>query len=201
MGIKQALWAVALLVAPLSSFAQNNQLDLYYIDANVEVTTPIAGSFEEGGDGFGIKGMFAVADGIFLAGEYQTSTYDDSDTDFQQIRGGVGFALATESPLTWFGLVEGISFEFDDGSEDDSDSGYGVHVGGHYDFSEIFALGARVGYVDIDDASGIEWLVDANIAISPGFGLFADYRLTSLEDDADDEIEFDDLRVGVRLLF
>ncbi|MFA5939998.1 MAG: outer membrane beta-barrel protein [Sinimarinibacterium sp.] len=201
MKIKQAMWALALLAMPVVASAQTNQLDLYYVDAGVEVTVPGFGSFDEDGNGYGVKGMFAIADSIFLSGEYQTSNYDDSDTDFEQIRGGVGFAFAAEAPMTWFGLAEAIRIKTDDGTDSDSDSGFGLHVGGRFDFSQAFSLGARVGYIDIDEADGVEWLVDAGLAISPGFGLFADYRLTSLEDEDNDEIEFDDLRLGVRLLF
>lgn len=201
MKIKQAMGALALVAMPLTVSAQTNQLDLYYIDAGVEIEQPFVESFEEDGDGYGVKGMFAIADSIFLSGEYQTSNYDSSDNDFEWIRGGIGFAFVAEAPMTWFGMAEAIRIEADNSAGNDSDSGYGLHVGGRFDFSQAFSLGARVGYIDIDEVDGVEWLVDAGLAVTPVFGLFADYRLTSLEDQDNDEIVFDDLRMGVRLLF
>ncbi|MEQ1440397.1 outer membrane beta-barrel protein [Fontimonas sp. SYSU GA230001] len=201
MTIRRAMGALVLLAAPLTVLAQSNQLDLYYIDAHVEARTPGFGRFKENGDGYGVKGVFTVAEGVFLAGEYQKSTYDDTDNELEWIRGGIGFAFASDPMMSWFGLAEAIRLNADNASGSDSESGYGLHVGARFDFSRVFSLGARVGYVDLDESNGVEWLVDAAFALSPGLSLFADYRLSSLEDDANNEIDLDDLRLGLRLLF
>lgn len=199
----RALCAVLLAGAPLAASAGglSNNLDLYYVSAGVEVDDPFLGSGDDDGDGFGIKGNFAIADSFFLSGEYQAVGYDDSDIDLDQFRGGVGVNSDPAAPAVWYGLAELLNFKLDDGSDSESDSGFGLHIGGRFAVNEIFAVNARIGYVDIDDADGLEWLIGGDFAFTKQLGVFADYRVTSLEDDTDIESDFDDLRVGVRWFF
>lgn len=197
------LSAAVLAVAPLavSAGGMGNALDLYYISAGVEVDDPFFGSGDDDGDGFGIKGNFAIADSFFLSGEYQAVGYDDSDLDLDQFRGGIGVNSDPLAPAVWYGLAEFLNFKLDDGTDSESESGFGLHVGGRFAINEVFGINGRIGYVDIDDADGLEWLIGGDIAFTEQLGAFADYRVTSLEDDTGVESDFDDLRVGVRWRF
>lgn len=203
MQVLRTLCAALLAGVPLAVSADGmpNSLDLYYVSAGVEVDDPFLGSGDDDGDGFGIKGNFAVADSFFLAGEYQAVGYDDSDLDLDQFRGGIGVNSDPAAPAVWYGLAEFLNFELDDGTDSESESGFGIHIGGRFAINEIFSLNGRIGYVDVDDADGLEWLIGGDIAFTEQLGAFADYRVTSLEDDTDLESDFDDLRVGVRWRF
>lgn len=200
MNIAKLAGAAALLAVSTAQ-AQQNNLDVYYADSTVEVTVPGFGSFDEDGDGFGVRGAFAISELAAVTAEYQAVTFDDSDLDLDQLRAGLLIALsAFDTPLSWYAAAEYIRLEADDGFDSDSDSGFGLHVGGRFEVVPGLGLGARVGYVDIDDSDGIEWLVEAVLAATPTLAVFADYRLTSVEDD-DVETDLDDLRLGVRLRF
>lgn len=197
-----AVAASTLLAFSGAALAQSNGVDVYYVDSTVEVTLPGFGSFDEDGDGFGARGAFAISEFAAVTAEYQAVSYDDVDLDFDQFRVGLAVSLTgTDVPLSWYGAAEYIRTEADDGIDSESNSGFGVHVGGDFELVPGLALGARVGYVDIDESDGIEWLVKAVFTVTPAFGVFADYRLTSVEDDDDVQTDIDDLRLGVRLRF
>jgi len=190
-----------LAMAPMAGFAVTpGYLDLYYIPkASVE-----AGSFpEEDGDGYGVKLMAPVSRWGVLTGEYQTVQLDDSDQDLNQIRAGLG--VMTGSRARFGAVAEYIRLELDNpGMGSDAAEGFGVHGRIELDPTNWLNLYGQLGYVRIDNdgaVDGLELSVGAATRINAAIGLFADYRLTKLEDEAKVEHDIADLRMGLRVSF
>ena len=192
MRLSHAMGMGLLALAPMTGFAAGigNNVDAYYVSSGVDV------GYDDDGDGLGIRGQFAFADQLFFSGEYQTVNYDDSDIDLDQIRLGVGLNSDARQQLVFFGLAEFIHLDYDF----DDDNGIGLHGGAIYKVTKEFSVNGRVGYVDVGDFDGIEWLVGASYQFTPMIGAFVDYRATYLENGGAD-FDVDDLRVGVRFRF
>jgi opacity protein-like surface antigen len=196
-----ALLPAVLLAAPLSAFADyaSSNLDVYYMSSGLEVTVPDVGSGDDSGDGFGVKGQFAIAPDLFITGEYQSTTLDDLDADLDQMRFGIGGRAQIGLDLWGRLRVEYFDAEYDG---EDLDDGFAGHAGLELQADALSVYG-DVGYLWLDEADGPEFLIGAAFEFAPSLGVFADYRFTSLEvdDGSDTEFEFDDFRVGVRLFF
>jgi hypothetical protein len=195
------LVAMVMLAAPVAAFAgSSSYIDGYYIpSANVDFSSPLS-SGDDDGDGFGVKGEFNFANYWLFNGQWQTTSYDDSDADIDDLR--VGFGATTQGPFRFAGIAEYIRAELDD---DDAD-GFGIHGRGTADLGDMFQAFAQVGYVKLSDDSdedldGIEWTVGGAFKFHPMWAIFADYRQTNLEDDSDGELELSQFRVGARAMF
>jgi hypothetical protein len=193
---KQLAAAAALLTLSQAVHARDAEgfVDFYFIpDAKIEVTIPGFGSGDDSGDGFGFRGM-VPAGGIAVTGEYQSTGYDDSGIDFDQLRLGIGLVNETTSGL----LVEYVDADLD-GSNADGFAGHLRAAGRN--------LYAQVGYVmledDFEETSGVEFLVGVTLGGDRGpLSGFIDYRRTMLEgDESNVEYEFSDIRIGARLKF
>ncbi|MDP9140719.1 MAG: outer membrane beta-barrel protein [Pseudomonadota bacterium] len=196
-----ALVPALLLAAPLSAYARHtgNNLDVYYMSSGLEITVPGFDSFDDSGDGFGVKGQFSFAPDLFITGEYQSTTLDDLDADLDQLRIGIGGRAQIGQQL--WGRLQGEYFDAEYDGED-LDDGFGMHAGIEFD-AEPVLIYADLGYLMLGDADGPEFLIGAAFEFAPSLGVFVDYRLTSLEvdDGTDTEFEFDDFRAGVRFTF
>lgn len=199
--MRKILIAAMLASGPALAQAAGSEIDLYYMSSGIEVDVDGFGSGDDDGDGFGVKGQFALSGPLFLTGEYQSASYDDSNLDANQLRGGIGYMFTNpKAPIAWFGQAELINLEFDDGSSDESDTGFGIHAGGLFKAADTITLTGRLGYVDVDGSSGLEFLIGASMQFTPKVGGFVDYRMSDFDDD-DVTTTLDDLRLGVRLLF
>ena len=184
-----------LLALPFAGQASDpfQKLSAYFVNTEIE-----ANGGEDDGSGFGISGAARVADQAYVLGEYQSAELDDSDVDVDQLRAGVGFhtAPASGSPM-FYGQGEFVSIELDDEEQD----GFGVYGGILFPATEQLHLYGELGYLTLDDLDGLEFSVGGAFDITPNFGLFAEYRLASLEDDNDDDGDLTDVKLGVSLLF
>lgn len=225
-GAKALLMAV-LAAAPLSAFAGSN-LDLYYVGiSELEIEGTAGGDFSfDDGDGYGAKGRFKLTDEFFLTGEYQNVEYDEVSFDngtpnlaFDDLglerelelwRAGLGYQFA-ETPFYLHGEYVGVASELSTtGAEDDEDTvggdidedGYGAHLGVKGEVTDAFSLTAEIGYLDIGEVDGPEYLVGAALSFSDKLGIFADYRYSALAGDDDGyDLNLGDARVGLRLMF
>lgn len=155
-----------------------------------EEDIPLSGDFDDDGTGFGIRGWGAVSGPVFVHGEYQTTTLDDSDTDVNQLRLGGGFAKDM-----WIVKAEYIDF----GSDLDQ-AGFGVH-GGLHTMSDQVGFFGTVGYLTTDDTDGIELNAGVSFAFNPQFSGVLDYRTYLASLDPDGDVTLSDLRVGVAYNF
>ncbi len=204
-----ALVPILLLAAPLSAFASHSDsnVDIYYMSSGLDISDFGDGS----GDGFGIKGQFSFAPGLFITGEYQSTTIDEfdidddnegsfeTDLDFDQFRVGLGGSAPLGPDVSGRLRIEYFDAEYDG---EDFDDGFGMHAGLQLD-ADWFSVYGDIGYLMLGDADGPEFLVGATFEVLPSLGVFVDYRFTSLEidDGSGDEFDFDDIRVGARLSF
>ncbi|MBR9813839.1 hypothetical protein GYB61_08305 [bacterium] len=172
--------------------------DLYFVpQSNLDVNIPGFGSGDVDGDGFGVKGRAHVGETVTLHGEFQSITLDDSDADVDQLRFGIGGHSSADTGARFFGDVEYVSIDID-GTDDD---GFGLHGGLSFSGQSQLSGFARLGYLLLDETDGLEFSLGADLAFTPGFGGFIDYRAIMLEDDSSNEIDFTDLRIGVRFHF
>lgn len=201
--MKGTISAVSILGASLFSvtaFAAADSIghiDGYYIpSADIEL-----GGGEDDGDGFGVKGRAQFADQLFLTGEYQAVEYDDSELEFDQLRGGVGFFAPLSADVQWNVRGEIVRFETDSPfSDSDDETGFGVHGGLEALLTPRFSVHGSIGYLSVDDTDGPEFLVGGRFMASQNISVFADYRLSRFEDD-DTDIDVDDIRVGAGFHF
>lgn len=185
----------AISMAATAGAAGTGNLDIYYVDSETE----FEGGGSVDGDGFGIRGAGKIADQIFLYGEYQSVEYDFAgDPETEQIRAGGGFFFLQQTEMAAYGKAEFINVDSD--FTDDDSSGFGLHAGLNFMPMPALALTGQVGYIDIEDADGPEYLLGASYNITPQIGIFTDYRFTDLESDAGDA-EIKDWRIGGRFNF
>lgn len=180
-----------LVVAPTVAMAGvDNTADVFYTRVGVDDSVK-----DDDASGFGVRGVFALADRFFLGGEYQSVA---SDVDLDQSRLGAGINTNPQEQVVFYGLAEFIRFDY----QGSADNGFGVHAGTLIDVSETmsFLLNARVGYVDMGKLAGLEGMVGVVYQFNKQFGALADYRLTYLEDGGVD-FDVDELRLGVRFFF
>ncbi len=199
------LLGVAALALPLSLLAQprahvGGTVDVYFTpSANLEVTAPGFGRIlDDDGDGFGARIRAPISDVLKVSGEYQSTSYDDTDIDLDQLRAGLEIALGHSGVV-----IEYVAAELDN----DEIDGFGIHWRFSTALSETFDLFGQIGYLALEDddsgedLSGGELSIGAALRFAPQASGFVDYRLTALEDDADTEIDFSDFRIGVRFGF
>lgn len=168
--------------------------------AKLDVSVPGFGSADDDGDGFGLRVHAPFSEGLAFDGEYRTTSYDDSDLDFDQLRFGLAAGGATAV------RVEYVNAELDG----DDANGFGLHGVFRSDVSEQVELFGTVGYLfleddDDNDVEGLEFSAGLSIALSPALGLIASYRKTALEVDGgaggDTDFDFDDISIGLRAYF
>ncbi|MGQ0698461.1 MAG: outer membrane beta-barrel protein [Panacagrimonas sp.] len=205
--MKKLVLAAASLVCMLPAVAMSAEpaavMDLYYV-LSPEFDLEVDGDGEvtvDEGDGLGVKGRFNLTPLFFVAAEYQANEYDEVegfalDTEFSQIRGGLGIRFGADSPF--YVLGEAVNFDLESDGVGGDDTGFGVHLGANAPASDTFSVYGQVGYLDVGDVDGIEFLVGAAFMITPQFGAFVDYRNTSQEDDGV-EATFKDIRLGLRI--
>ena len=168
-------------------------VDFFFIpSAEIEVTIPGAGSGDDDGDGFGFRGM-VPAGGIAVTGEYQSTSYDDSGIDADQLRLGIGLVNETTSGL----LLEYVDADIDGEAAD----GFAVH--GRIAAENFYG---QLGYVmleeDFEALAVVEFVFGVTLGGRGPLSGFIDYRRSSLEgDESNIKTEFTDLRMGARLRF
>lgn len=177
------LAALCALGLSANAFATSlDSLDLYFSSGELETG---AGSSETDVDGFGAKFRGSVGDDFFFSGEYQQLSSDaDAVGDYQEWRAGLGTPLTRISAATLYGLLEYLHAELDD-SEFEDDGG-ALHLGVLFSPARRVSLYGQIGYLKLDDSDGPEYLLGAAYQVKRWGGLFAEYRDTDLELDADD---------------
>lgn len=204
-GTFPGLIAGALLAAPVAAQAADMaHLDVYYIvDSTLEFDFNGAATVEsDDGDGFGVKLAAMLGESVFVAGEYQSSDNEFANARATVETARIGLGYKTSWPI--YVLAEYVSNELKidqtlfpvEGDED----GWAGHIGLKADLVEFLTLDARVGYLDVGESDGLEYLVGIGLNLDRNFGLFADYRVSELENDGG-ESSVEDIRAGLRFRF
>jgi predicted porin len=195
----------ALLAAPLAAQAADMAyLDVYYIpDSTLEVEGAGGGSVESNdGDGFGVKLAAMLGESVFVAGEYQSADYTFANVAAQLDTKRIGLGYKTPWPV--YALAEYVRNDLSVGGSSTSiagdEDGWAAHLGIKADLLQWLTLDARVGYQDVGEADGIEYVVGVGLNFDRNFGLFVDYRVSELEND-DGKATAEDVRAGLRFRF
>lgn len=196
------------LAAPFAASAQGGTyIDGYGVvssDATIEIDDGLLNaSGKDDGDGGGIRAQLGLG-GVYLTGEYQSVGYDDTDIDVDQTRLGLRFGPGAGDGTGLYAGAEYINYRFDYPdpiNDEDEQSGFGGHLGFGIGLLPLVHAYGQVGYVKLDDLDGPEYLVGASVQVLPFLGVFADYRVTDFEDDNNNQLKFEDVRVGARLSF
>lgn len=194
--MKQYVLALGLAL-PLCAQAQG-YLDVYYTaSADIKVDSTL-GSGDDEGDGFGLRALAPISDTAALTAEYQSNTYDDSNLDIDQLRLGLGIVGPTRSGV----LVEYLDLDVDGDQAD----GFGIHLRLSGDPKQGLYFYGQAGYLmlqdDVEDIRGLEFSLGLAAPLGPTSHLFFDFRRSQLEgESSQDELEFSDLRLGLRLGF
>jgi opacity protein-like surface antigen len=202
--MKNTLIAALLAATPFAAMAATAQpvghLDIYYTDSESEI-----GGADDDGSGFGARGSAKFADQAFVFGEYQTSNFDNMDSDLDQIRAGLGYVFSQDDSMKLYAKLGFANFQLDGGGFDESESGWTAHGGLAFMLTPAFKLFGELGYLDAGDfGDGLEYTVGVSYAFSTQFGVVANYRVSDLEDGdvfGGDDAEVSDLQFGVRFHF
>jgi len=220
MSFKKTLIAAVIVATPaLASAASDisfnpSYFDLYYLpSAKIKASTDFGlgtVTAKDEGDGYGVKTHIGLGQNFFLAGEYQANDYSPEQNDNEEFerdlniyRFGAGMFIP-ETPFFVEGEYIGIDIGGNDSTnadEDEDRNGYGVHAGVSSTFGERVTLNAKVGYVDVDDLDGFEYLVGGAFNFTQHLGVFADYRGSDLKGSNDNKLELNEFRTGVRFAF
>lgn len=198
-------WGVAGFLVSVQAPAATtpgSAIDLFYVaNADFEISDGID-SVSIDGDGFGIQGRFKVSESVALGAEYQQVDMDDVPIEITQIRLRVAGSvqLSTGVNLTLEGGYIDADIDFGLGFPSAEGNGPMGHLGVEFRPSRAVTLFGKAGWVKIEDSDGPEFHVGARAKVSDALGILADYRMTSLEESGED-LELDDLRVGVSFLF
>ncbi len=198
LGIMATALPFSLQAQPLAHVG--GVVDVYLIpSADLEdARRGIARRVDDEGDGFGARIRAPISDVLRVSGEYQSTSYDDTNIDLDQLRAGLEIALGHSGVV-----IEYVAAELDG---DDID-GFGIHWRFNTPLSETLDLFGQIGYLALEDddsgedVSGGEFSIGVALRFAPQVSGFVDYRLTALEDDADTEVDFSDFRIGVRFGF
>lgn len=203
--IRRGTLAGALMAAPLAAQAGDMaHLDVYYIvDSTLEFDFNGAPAVEsDDGDGFGVKLAAMLGESVFLAGEYQSTDNEFANATATVETARIGLGYKTAWPV--YVLAEYVSNELKidetlfpiEGDED----GWAGHIGVKAELVKFVTLDARVGYLDVGESDGLEYVVGLGLNLDRNFGLFADYRVSELENDGG-ETSVEDIRAGLRFRF
>lgn len=219
MPFKKLLIAAA-IASPGAVFAagdtkfNQSYFDLYYV-VSAEIEASAATGFgtvtaKDDGDGYGVKTRLGLGELFFLAGEYQANDYSPEQDDNEELERDLnvyrlgGGVFLPNSPFFVEGEYIGIDIGGDDDTsvdEDEDSNGYGLHLGAAVPLGERLMLNAKLGYVDIDDTDGFEYLVGGAFNFTQHLAVFADYRGSNLEGSNSSELKLNDFRTGVRFTF
>ncbi len=195
--------AAALALSCGSAFAadtQSSDVRAFYVNESLD-----DGSADEDGNGFGFGANIIVLDHLFVPIEYSRTGYD-FDVDLENLRVGVGYSASVSPVATLnFGARYHDYTIKGPGGKLGLD-GYGAFVSGKAAISPSANFYGEINYQFLEDDTfsedfdGFEFTIGASYDFG-GPGVFAEYRLSKLEDDFNNELELSAFRIGVLFSF
>lgn len=161
------------------------------------------GLIDESTNGYGLRGRInLLGTGLFVQGSFTDDRINDNlDLTDTRLGGGIGFGALPLLDID-FG-AEYVDLEFDAAGMKNAIDGYGVSVGAETELPILKAYGA-IEYMqledDLQDYDGLEYVVGVRFTVLV-VGVFAEYRMLTLEPDNGTDIDIDGFRVGVRASF
>lgn len=160
------------------------------------------------GDGFGFGANLVLPLGgvsLYVPVEYTDSELD-FDIDLESLRAGVG-VLVPVGPVSSFNAgIRYQDYELGIEGEEIGLDGYALFVGGKAGITPMASVYGELNYQALEDDIFNEDVdgFELSIGLSANFGgpgVFAEYRMSRLEDDEDGELDLDGIRLGVSFSF
>lgn len=156
------------------------------------------------GNALGFYGEFG-SDMIFGYGDLRASDVDVEGVDIEidETRFGLGIRGGNDTGYLE-ARVEQYEAEFDiEGVSqgDNEDDGLGAHIGGGVPLGANANLFGRFGFLSLDDLDGNEFQLGLSGEMGTNLEVYGLYRMLNLEDDANDELDLSEFRLGLNLLF
>jgi opacity protein-like surface antigen len=159
------------------------------------------------GIGGGLRVVGGRRVGLFgdLQGEFVQTEFDagGTDLDFGNYRAGIGWGFPAFGQLGFFQVkAEYVSLRFkQDGFGSDNQNGWGAQVQFEQDLAYSFGIHASLGYLDVDDADGTEYVIGFHW-VPDVFGFFAQFRWLDLDfDNGGSQADISTVRAGFRVPF
>lgn len=171
----------------------------HYSASNLDVTVPGVGSGDEDFQGFGFAGIWQVSPSAVIRGDFDSSEADDVDLTLDILRLGVAVAGRHENTIGYAG-VDYTRLRLEAEGESDSESGITPVVGLMSDQGAVTFL-ADAGYLIMNDVEGPYVNGEISFTGLEPFGLFMGYRYYFLDGDVGIELDYSQLRGGVRCQF
>jgi opacity protein-like surface antigen len=159
------------------------------------------------GIGGGLRVVGGRRVGLFgdLQAEFVPTERDGAgaDLDFGNYRAGIGWGFPAFGELGFFqAKAEYVSLRFKpDGGGSDNQNGWGAHLQFEQDLAHSFGIHASLGYIDVDDADGTEYVIGFHW-VPDVFGFFAHFRWLDLDfDNGGGQVDISTVRAGFRVPF
>ncbi len=195
---------LAMAVGPVQ--AQNDKFQRVEFFGAYTKIDPDAGNQNFDGIGGGLRVVGGQRVGLFgdLQGEFVPTELDGTRTnlDFGNYRAGAGWGFPAFGELGFFQVkAEYVALRFDlDGQASETQDGWGAQVQFEQDLAHSFGIHASLGYIDVDDADGTEYVIGFHW-VPDVFGFFTQFRWLNLDDDTGGNLDIQTVRAGFRVPF
>ena len=197
---------VGLYTIAVSQYQFDNETNGF--DASIPESRDISSD----GDGiavdlFGAIPEFGPLETAYASVRYADGTDDERDTDYNELRVGLGYYFIGRERPTRGIAYGGLAYEeqtFDDGGPEVKDDGYSLGGGFRAFVTDGAELGANIHWVDLGEFQGFRTAVSLAIELPLRFFLIADWENQRLDRDfetqANDSLEekYTRVRVGLR---
>jgi len=194
---------VAALIAVSVGVAQaeggDSFVGAHYSASNLDVSVPGVGSGDEDFEGFGFAGIWQVSPTALLRGDFDSSEADDVDLTLDILRVGVAVAGRHENTIGYAG-VDYTRLRLEVEGDSDSESGITPVLGLMSDQGVVTFL-ADAGYLIMDDVDGPYVNGEISFTGLEPLGVFVGYRYYFLDGEGGVDLDYSQLRGGVRYQF
>jgi opacity protein-like surface antigen len=174
-----------LAMLPLGAGANEfaNDFDYSYVEGTY-VKSEIDGPVDIKGDGFGVRGSFAVADGFHVFGSYLTQDMDFG-LDITTYDLGAGIHWGLQRDLHFIGELAWVNVKAETSFASAKDDGYSVGAGLRFRPMGNLELKGMITYVDVADSDtlysvGARYHFTNTVSIGGGFELGDDLTMWNL---------------------
>ena len=182
MGATLALLAIPAFAGDL----RYTYLEVGYQDIELD-------DFNVDGDGFGLRGSFALTENWFMVVGYQAADFDFG-ADFDHAYLGAGYRTPINDRVDLFGSVSYLTADVSaDGFNSIDEDGFGLTVGVRGLVTDQFELAGSFGYSDLGDG------VDGTAISAGALYSFTDVFALGIEIELDEDLTA--FGIGARLYF
>lgn len=162
--------------AALADTPEWNTAYVSYLNSNVDV-----GSADESFNGFGIGGSIAISSDWLLIANLKSVSEDlgNASIDLRTTSVGGGYRFSMSESTDLYGTVTLETLAVDVGSDDSSDTGFGVGVGIRSMLTPVIEFDAKVDYLKIDSETvtraraGADYFINQNISFGLGYEIYS----------------------------